>query len=142
MAVLTTSELVALRRAVGEGVVPITWDKTTINTATQDAENVLEALGFDATRFVTEATTTNVRAQNVKAALAAGQIASNIVPVVEDWLLEHPPSVTLLSIGTAAITSFITANRTVLIAAVAGMPVGQQAKTIQAVIRRRVEAAV
>lgn len=55
MAILTVKELAALRRAVGEGVVPITWDKTTINTATQGVEDILEAQGFDAASFVTVA---------------------------------------------------------------------------------------
>ena len=58
MAVLTTKQLALMRREVGEGVVPITWDKPTINAALQGADDVLETRGFDATTFVSVVTTT------------------------------------------------------------------------------------
>ena len=141
MAILAPEELTALRREAARDEHP-DWDKPTINAALQGSEDVLEAQAFDATTFVTVTTVTSARAQNVKTALDAGQIPANLVPVVEDWLEEHPPSVTSRSVDTAGIASFVTANRPAFAAAVAGMPTAQRTKVIRLVVRRRVEAVV
>lgn len=142
MAALTPNELAALRRKVGASVVPIIWDKTTLNTATQGVEDVLEAQGFDAVPLVAETVVNNARAQGVKSDLDAGLIPSGLVPVVEDWLAEHPPSVVTRSVNDSAIAAHVTSNMPTFLAAVSGMPAAQRVKLIRLVIRRRVEAAV
>ena len=142
MAVLTPDELTALRRQVSAGVVPVTWDKPTLNTALQGAEDLLETQAFDTTPFVTLTSTTSPRAQNVKTALETGQIPANLVPVVEDWLKDHPPSVTVRSMDRNAIRAWVTANRPAFASAVDGMPEAQRVKVVRLVVRRRVEAVV
>ena len=142
MGVLTPDELAALRRAVSDSIVPVTWDKPTINAALQDTEDVLEAQAFDASTLVAVANTTSTRAQNVKTALDEGQIAANLVPVVEDWLVEHPPSESTRSVDATGIASFVTANRPSFAAAVAAMPLAQRAKVVRLIVRRWVEAVV
>lgn len=139
---LTSDVLTVFRRQVADGVTPITWDKPTINAAFQDTDDVLQATGFAASTFVTVTTTTDPRAQNVKTALDAGQIASNLVPVVEDWLQLNPPSVTTRSVDVSGIQAFVAANRPAFAAAVSAMPSGQRVKVIRLAIRRRVEAVV
>ncbi len=134
--------LTALRRQIGEGVTPVTWDKPTVNAALQDTDDVLQATGFDASSIVAVSTRTDARAQTVKTALDAGQIPGNLVPVVEDWLQENPPSVTRRSVDVTGIQAFVAANRPAFTIAVRAMPTGQRVKVIRAVVRRRVEAAV
>lgn len=142
MATLTPEELAALRREVGEGVVPITWDKPTINAALQGAEDVLEARGFDATAFVALATTRDARAQTMKDDLDGMRIPANLRPVVEDWLIEHPPFVTRRSVDVDGIRTWIAGNRPAFAAVLAGMPSSQRREVVLSAIRRRVEAAV
>lgn len=142
MAILTSGELAALRRAVGDGVVPVTWDKPTINMATQGVEDVLEGLAFDATTFVSVVTTTDARAETVKDDLDGNRIPLTLRPVVEDWIAENPLSISVRSVNESEITNFITLHRAALIAAVVGMPPDRKAQTVLAVIKRRVEAVV
>ena len=141
MTVLTPDELTALRRAAARDEHP-DWDKPTINTALQSTEDVLEAQAFDASAFVTVRTTTSTRAQQIVAALAAGRIPADLIPVVEDWLVEHPASVTVRSVDVNGISAWVTANRPDFVAAVAGIPNTQRAKVIRLIVKRRVEAAV
>ena len=141
MAVLTPDELTALRRETARDEHP-DWDKPTINAALQGAEDVLEAQAFDATAFVTVTTTVNTAAQLVEAALSAGQIPASLVPVAEDWLVGHPPSVSDRSVDTHGIHAWGALNQPAFVTAVAGMPVAQRAKVVRLVVRRRVEAVV
>ena len=142
MAVLTTKQLALMRREVGDGVVPVTWDKPTINTALQGAEDVLEAQGFDATAFVAAATRTDARAQTVKDDLDGNRIPFTLVSVVEDWLIEHPPFVTKRSVDVDGIRTWAAGNRPAFAAAVARMPSAQRREVVLSVIRRRVEAVI
>lgn len=141
MAVLTLDELVALRQEAARGEEP-DWDKPAINTALQGVEDVLEAQVFDATPFVAEVVTTDVRAQGVKAELDAGQIPTGLMPVVEDWLDENPPSMTTRSANNNGIDAHVNSNMPAFLAAVSGMPANQRAKIIRLVIQRRVEMVV
>ncbi len=141
MTVLTPNDLTALRRAVARDEHP-DWDKPTINAALQGAEDVLEAQAFDASAFVTEVTSVDTRSQQVEAALSAGQIPVNLVPVVEDWLDDHPPSETVRSVSTNEILAWVAANGPSFANAVAGMPATQRAKVVRLIVVRRVEAVV
>ena len=141
MAVLQPRELDKLRQALALGEHP-TWDKPTVNAALQGAEDVLETQGFDASVFVTVVDATDARAERVEAALAATRIPADLVPVVEDWLLEHSPSTTTRSLAGDGVRAWVTANRRDFAAAVSGMPTDQRVKIIRLVIERRVEAVV
>ena len=142
MAVLTTRELALMRREIGEGVVPITWDKAAINAALQGSEDVLEAQAFDATTFVTVTVTNNAEAQVVQDALDTGRYAANAVPLARFYLREHPASVSRRSVDRAGIGAFVQANQADFVVAVSRMPNNRRRPVVRAVIKRRVEAAV
>lgn len=142
MSILNLTELAVLRRKTALGVVPVTWDKNTINTALQAVEDELETQLFDAPALIEETIRVNAEAVDVKTRLDAGEVSPALTPVVDDWLLDHPPSVTTRTVDDGGITSKVTADRTLFDAAVSGMPSDQRAKLIELVMRRRVEAAV
>lgn len=141
MAVLTPDELTAMRREAARGEHP-DWDKPTINAALQAAEDVLETQPFDASALVTVVTSVDTRSQQVEAALSAGQIPADLVPLVEDWLAGNPTSKTLRSVDTDGIIAWVTTNGPAFATAVAGMPTAQRTKVIRLVASRRVEAMV
>jgi hypothetical protein len=142
VAVLTTTELAALRRQIGEGVVPITWDKNTINAATQGVEDVLEAQGFDASTLVAVTTVANPDSQEVLDELTASRLPAGVRRIAEAFLRDNPASVTTRSVDNGAIADFLRDNSAVFTRAVAGMPGPVRNKLVRAVIKRRVEAVV
>ena len=140
---LTGKDLAALRRKVGKGVVPITWDKSTINEASQGVEDVLVDQAFDATALVIVRIDNDAEAQQVKDDLDSGtKIPLSLVPIVEDWLLENPPSVTVRLVDTLGILNYVADNRGLFATAVAKMPNGRRDKVVEAVVTLMVEAAV
>lgn len=142
MATLTTQELAVLRREVGDGVVPITWDKATINAALQGVEDVLEAQAFDASSFVAVDVVTDARAQSVKGDLDGNRIPFTLRPVVEDWLVENTPSTTSRSVDITGIATWAQDNQAAFATVVSAMPNDQQAKIVRLIVRRRVEVVV
>lgn len=142
MPIVNPTDLALLRRKTALGVVPVTWDKTTINVAIQAVEDQLEAQLFDASAMVKETIRTDAEAQDVKTRLDAGEVSIALAPIVDDWLLAHPPSVTTRTVDSDRITNQVTTDRVLFDAAVSGMPLDQRSKLIELVIRRRVEAAV
>lgn len=142
MAVLNPTELSLLRRQMALGVVPVTWDKITINIALQAVEDQLEAQRFDAFTMVRETTRGDTEAQDVKTRLDDGEVSLALKPVVDDWLLEHPPFVTTRIVDSDKITSRATTDRALFDAAASRMPPDQRSKLIALVMRRRVEAVV
>jgi len=140
--ILTSQELSALRRAVGDGVVPITWGKPTINADLQGAEDVLETLAFAAAAYVIETTVINPDAQLVQTALDTNQYIDNMRPLVRSWLEEHPAEVTTRVVNAAGISAYVKANLGEFPLAVFRVPDDQRVKLIELVATRRVEAAV
>ena len=141
MATLTPTELAKLRQALSRGVT-VTWDKSTINTVSQAVEDMLSGMSFDPVPHVLEIITTNARSQAVKDALDASQIPTTLIPIVEDWLVENPPSITTRSVNNASLAEFITTNRESFDTAMEGMPPEQREKLIRLVVLPRLEAVV
>lgn len=143
MAILTSSDLANLRRQVGNGVVPITWSKSTINAATQGVDDVLEAQAFDANTLVSVVITTNAEAQQVTDDLESGtKIPISLVPIVQSWLKQNPISLTVRSLDKEGVVNYVVANKSLFATAVAGMPSSQQTKVVEAVVTLRVKGAV
>lgn len=138
---LTDNDLVLLRRQMALGVV-VTWGKPTINAALQAIEDVLEAQLFDASVMVKETIRTDSEAQDVKTRLDGGEVSLALVPVVEDWLLAHPPSVTTRTVDDDEIAITADRDRALFDSAVSIMPFDQRDKLIELVMHRRVEASV
>ena len=109
MATLTSDELVRLRRAVASGEYP-SWTKAEINVVFQVIEDELDVLDFDAALFVDEVVRENAKAQKVQDAVAARTISADILPVIEDWLADNPPSVTVRSMDTQGIIDWASTN--------------------------------
>ena len=139
MAVLTIDSLVTLRQALAVGANP-SWLKTTANTAFQSVEDALEALAFDPETQISVGTIINARAQAVKDQL--NSVSPSILPIVEDWLEENPPSRTTRAVNTSGLDAWVRINVGMFSVAVSGMPADQHERIIRLVALRRVERAV
>ena len=142
MAILAPDELASLRRKLARQISPQTWDKPRVNAAFQAVEDVRVSLALDPNDAVDVRTTTDGRAQAVASARAAGRYSNDILPLVDDWLVEHPETRTVRSVDEARLTASFVSNQAAFDPAVADMPVGVRDATVLTVLRFRVEEVV
>ena len=142
MALLTTTELAALRQGISNKFKPETWLKQDLSAALQAVEDVRVSLGLNPVDAVNVTNVTDGRATAVQAAKTAGRISADILPVIDDWLAENPPTRTGRSVDEVKLSVWITSNRVSFAAAVVGIPALIQDATVLTVLRLRVEAEV
>ncbi len=138
MSVLILTELDELRHRFAKGQEP-DWDKPAANITSQRVEDALIAGGFDPTDFVLATNTTNARSQTVADGLAGGLVPAWEIPIVEDYLVVNPPSVTSKAVDETKVVDWLAANRGVINGATRDMPPAQRSRVAQIIAEWRVE---
>lgn len=141
MAILSVKELATLRQGISRKFTPETWLKQELSAAFQAVENTQVLAGLVMEDAVDEVTTTNSRAQSVADEKGKGVFTGGLkglLPIVEDWLAEHPATTVERSVDESQLTTWLTLHESAFTVAVANLPSAIRSDIVLDLLRMQV----